>query len=40
MLTVWVSYGVHMVHAYMTEIKEYDCYKLKSLVLDRKRNLI
>ena len=24
MLTVWVPDGIYMVHAYMTEIKEYD----------------
>jgi len=24
MLTIWLSYSVHMVHACMTEIKEYD----------------
>jgi len=24
MLTAWVPHGVHMVHVYMAEIKEYD----------------
>jgi len=24
MLTAYVPYGIHMVHAWMTEIKEYD----------------
>jgi len=24
MLTTWVPHGVHMMHTFMTEIKEYD----------------